>query len=103
MRAALAVESFRSLDEDAQKAAENAMVARHVVVGWRNVPKEQGATEDAPYSAEGCAEILAVLRKSVLVRADGLYVIPWTDFKTSLVDAKEFGAQLVDPVELGKE
>lgn len=100
-RAALANEAFRTLEGDPKFAAEHDALARHVVVGWRNVPATIGGTEDALFSVEGCTELLGALRNSVMQRADGTPFYPYGAFLTELVNAKSFGAQLVDAGDVG--
>lgn len=59
-----------------QKQAARDDVAKHIIVGWRNVPKEDG-TGDEPYSFAGGAEIVAHMEnqdRTDLINAFWLHV-----------------------------
>lgn len=91
-RLATAARALIAKEDQERVACED--VAKHIIIGWRNVPKEDGSG-DEPYGFEGGAEIVAHMeaeKRVDLVNGFWLYVS----------NAANFGApRLVDPVNLG--
>ncbi|MDQ3070097.1 MAG: hypothetical protein M3R55_10265 [Acidobacteriota bacterium] len=84
--------AMSAITGDALTDAETQLIARYLVVGWRNVPDGNGGQE--PFAIDGCAKLLAHVR----AQAPDL----WLSFDVALVTPENFGrVPLVDPETLG--
>ena len=85
--------AFSKLSDEERQRAEVDLIAKHLVVGWRNVPNGSGGDES--FDLEGCAKLLRH------IHANALDI--WSGLRASLGDPANFGRQpLVDAEALGE-
>lgn len=91
--AARANVAFLKLDQQKRDLVEVELIAKHLVLNWRNVPGVAGGEE--PYDADGLRKLLLHIHAS----APDI----WLPLRATVIDAEKFGRPvLVDAEALGE-